>query len=167
MQLTPRGLTVIGSSCHLCFSEIWKLLSSAHITLKCCHFLLLLFQSQDKQFQVLTHMVGKRTQSQAAPLKPVFRDEWPHSALACGEGFLFSILLCFQPFSPVLSACTIKSVEFYLAKSLKKVASSSPKWQGFSKTPELYCGPISAHSLCEQSHSIFVLSVRVGLLKLF
>lgn len=39
--------------------------------------------------------------------------------------FLFSPLILF------VSAYTIKSVEFYLAKSLKEVASSSPKWQGF------------------------------------
>lgn len=68
----------------------------------------------------------------------------------------------FNPLILFVSACTIKSVEFYLAKSLKKVASSSPKRQRFSKMPELYCVPISAHSLCEQSHSIFVLSARVG-----
>lgn len=63
----------------------------------------------------------------------------------------------FNPLILFVSAYTIKSVEFYLAKSLKKVASSSPKWPGFSKMPELYCVPISAHSSCEQSHPIALL----------
>lgn len=170
MQLTPRDLPVVGSSCHLCFSEIWRLLSSARSTLKCCHFLLLLFQSQDKQFQILTHMVGKRSRSQTmdCSLKPVFRDEWPAQSLRLvGKASSSPSYFLFSPLILFVSACTIKSVEFYLAKSLKKVASSSPKWQGFSKIPELYCVPVSAHSSREQSHSVFVLSARVGLLKLF
>lgn len=77
-------------------------------------FIVCSFQSQDKQFQILTHMVVEEDpghRSWATPLKHVFRGEWPTQPplQLVEKGFLFFLSLSFQVFNHICVWCTIKS----------------------------------------------------------
>lgn len=162
----PHAINSQGSHCH------WLLVSPLLFwDLKAAFFYSYYFEVLPFSFIVISKSRQAISDPDAYGRERTWSQTMGCSLEACLQGWVActvpSGLSGRLPLILFVSACTIKSVGFYLAKSLKKVASSSPKWQGFSKIQGLYCVPISAHSSCEQSHSVFVLSACVGLLKLF